>query len=112
MTIDPRIVATILNVVALLGVLGLTAWLGLTILRGRSRWPKLLLPILALIFTFAAMALVTFNRHLPAAGRRPDRRGRRGRRTSLGHPAASSRRRRHPGRQRGLGWAVRGPGRD
>jgi cytochrome c oxidase assembly factor CtaG len=57
MTIDPRIVATILNVVALLGVLGLIAWLGLRILRGRSRWPK---PILALIFTFAAMALVTF----------------------------------------------------
>jgi cytochrome c oxidase assembly factor CtaG len=60
MAIDPRIVATIFNVVALLGVLGLTAWLGLTILRGRTRWPKLLLPILALVFTFAAMALVTF----------------------------------------------------
>lgn len=60
MTIDPRVVATILNAVALLGVLGLTAWLGLRILRGQSRWPKLLLPILALVFTFAALALVTF----------------------------------------------------
>jgi len=60
MTIDPRVVSTILNVVALLGVLGLTAWLGLRILRGQSRWSKLLLPILALIFAFAAIALVAF----------------------------------------------------
>ena len=57
---DPTVIATILNVVALLGVPALTAWLGLRILRGQSRWPKLLLPILALIFTFAAIALVTF----------------------------------------------------
>lgn len=60
MTIDPRVVSTILNVVALLGVLGLTAWFGLRILRGQSRWSKVLLPILALIFAFAAIALVTF----------------------------------------------------
>lgn len=60
MTMDPTVIATILNVVVLLGVLALTAWLGLRILRGQSRWPKLLLPILALIFTFAALALVTF----------------------------------------------------
>ncbi|MGH2381222.1 MAG: hypothetical protein ACRDG7_08380 [Candidatus Limnocylindria bacterium] len=58
-TIDPGAISTFLNVVALLGVLGLTAWLGLRIFRGQSRWPKLLLPILALIFAFAAIALVT-----------------------------------------------------
>ena len=57
---DPTVIATILNVVTLLGVLALTAWLGLRILRGQSRWPKLFLPILALIFAFAAIALVTF----------------------------------------------------
>ena len=60
MELDPRIVGTVLNVVALLGVLVLTAWLGVRILRGQSRWPKLLLPILAIVFTFAALALVTF----------------------------------------------------
>jgi cytochrome c oxidase assembly factor CtaG len=60
MTFDPSVVSTILNVVALLAVLGLTGWIGLRILRGKSRWPKLLLPILALIFAFAAIALVTF----------------------------------------------------
>lgn len=60
MTIDPKVVTTILGVVLLLGVLGLTAWLGLRILRGQSRWSKLLLPILALVFAFAALALVTF----------------------------------------------------
>lgn len=60
MTTDPSVVWTILNLVALLGVLGLTAWLGLRIFRGRSGWAKLLLPILVLIFAFAAIALVTF----------------------------------------------------
>jgi cytochrome c oxidase assembly factor CtaG len=59
-TVDPSAVLAVLNVVALLAVLGLTGWIGLRILRGQSRWPKLLLPILALIFAFAAMALVTF----------------------------------------------------
>lgn len=59
-TVDPGAVGTILNVAALLAVLGLTGWIGLRILRGKTRWPKLLLPILALIFTFAAIALVTF----------------------------------------------------
>lgn len=59
-TIDPSVVSTLLNVVALLAILALTGWLGLRIVRGQSRWPKLLLPILALIFTFAAIALVTF----------------------------------------------------
>lgn len=58
-TVDPGAVGTILNVVALLAILGLTGWIGLRILRGKSSWPKLLLPILALIFTFAAIALVT-----------------------------------------------------
>jgi hypothetical protein len=60
MTIDPKMALTIVNVAALIGVLGLTAWLGLRILRAQSRWPKLLLPILALVFVFAAIALVTF----------------------------------------------------
>lgn len=60
MTIDPNVVPAVLNVLALLALVALAGWLGLRILRGQSRWPKLLLPILALIFTFAAMALVTF----------------------------------------------------
>lgn len=60
MTVDPTVAFTILNVLSLLAVLGLAAWLGLRIMRGQSRWPKLLLPILALIFSFAALALVTF----------------------------------------------------
>lgn len=60
MTLDPKVVLPILNLLALLGVLGLVTWLGVRILRGRSRWPKLLLPVLALIFIFAALALVTF----------------------------------------------------
>lgn len=47
--------------VALLGVLALTGWLGMRILRGKSRWPKVLLPILALVFTFAGLALVSFS---------------------------------------------------
>jgi hypothetical protein len=59
-SVDPGAVGTILNVVALLAVLGLTEWIGLRTPRGQSRWPKLLLPILALIFAFAAIALVTF----------------------------------------------------
>lgn len=60
MTVDPTVAFTILNVLALLAVLALVVWLGVRILCGQSRWPKLLLPILALVFTFAAIALVTF----------------------------------------------------
>jgi hypothetical protein len=59
-TVDPGAVGAIFNVVALLAVLGLTGWIGLRIIRGQSRWPKVLLAILALIFVSAAIALVTF----------------------------------------------------
>ena len=57
---DPRVVGTIINVVALLGVLVLTAGLGGRILRGHSRRPRLLLPVLALVFVLSALALISF----------------------------------------------------
>ncbi len=60
MELEARVIGTVLNVAGLLGVLAGTAWLGLRILRGQSRWPRLLLPILALVFAFAALALISF----------------------------------------------------
>ncbi|MGH2382585.1 MAG: hypothetical protein ACRDG7_15390 [Candidatus Limnocylindria bacterium] len=60
MNIDPKILLAILNVLALVAILAGSGWLVLRILRGHSRWPKLLLPILALVVIFAAVALVTF----------------------------------------------------
>lgn len=61
---DPRIIGTVLNVAALLGMLALTAWLGLRIVRGQNRWPKLLLPILAIVFTFAALGSADSERQV------------------------------------------------
>ncbi len=60
MNIDPTILLAILNVLALVAILGGSGWLALRILRGHSRWPKLLLPIIAVVVIFAGLALVTF----------------------------------------------------
>jgi cytochrome c oxidase assembly factor CtaG len=60
MNIDPTTVFAILNVVVPVAILAGSAWLAFSILRGHSRWPKLLLPILALVIIFSGLALVTF----------------------------------------------------